>query len=46
MCEILSSVAENGRADGRTESLGQLVFDVSCSFHSGGLGQHELVMTD
>ena len=42
-CGVLSSVAGYGRVDGRTASLGQLVFDVSCSFRSGGL---ELVVTD
>ena len=40
---ILSSVAGYGRVDGRTGSLGQLVFDVSYSFCSGWLG---LVVTD
>ena len=42
-CEILSSIAEYGRADSGTGSVGQFVFDGSCSFCSGGLG---FVVTD
>ena len=38
-----NSVAGYGRAEGRTGSLTQVVFDVLCSFCSGGLG---LVVAD